>query len=112
MQFVELDAIWQTVKDGTDGSVDEVYKKSIQDNQVLLLVRIKKLAGPTLAKKLISEAVRQSRKAKAKKLTGDTKPRVAEHTTETAMGHIDSRDRESPRSDADAHSSVHTGLRR
>ena len=94
MQFVELDAIWQTVKDSTDGSVDEVYKKSIQDNQVLLLVRIKKLAGPTQAKKLISEAVRQSRKAKAKRLTGDTKPRIAEHTTETAMGDINHGDQE------------------
>ncbi|KAH8885329.1 hypothetical protein GQ53DRAFT_365902 [Thozetella sp. PMI_491] len=85
MQFVELDAILQTVKDSTDGSVDEVYKQSIQENQVLLLVRIKKLAGPAQAKKLISEAVRQSRKSKVKKPTGDTKPRIVEHSADTTM---------------------------
>jgi len=87
MQFVELDAIWETVKDSTDGSVDQVYKESIRDNQLLLLVRIKKLAGPAKGKQLVAEAVKAARRAKAKKPIGDTKPRVAEHsTTETAMG--------------------------
>ncbi|KAK2071317.1 hypothetical protein P8C59_005752 [Phyllachora maydis] len=78
MQFVELDAILQTVKNSTDGSVDEVYQKSIQENQVLLLVRIKKLAGPIQGKKLVADAVRTARKARAKKPMGDTRPRVAE----------------------------------
>lgn len=87
MQFVELDAIWESVKDSTDGSVDQVYKESIRNNQLLLLVRIKKLAGPAQGKKLVADAVKAARKAKAKKPTGDTKPRIAEDsTTETAMG--------------------------
>lgn len=87
MQFVELDAIWMSVKDSTDGSVDQVYKESIRNNQLLLLVRIKKLAGPAKGKKLVEDAVRAARKAKAKKPVGDTKPRTAEDsTTETAMG--------------------------
>jgi len=87
MQFVELDAIWESVKDSTDGSVDQVYKESIRNNQLLLLVRIKKLAGAEKGKKMVTEAVRAARKAKAKKPVGDTKPRTAEHsTTETAMG--------------------------
>ncbi|KAK0624251.1 T-complex protein 11-domain-containing protein [Immersiella caudata] len=87
MQFVELDAIWVSVKDSTDGSVDKVYKESIRNNQLLLLVRIKKLAGPAKGKQLVEEAVRAARKAKAKKPVGDTKPRIAEQsTTETAMG--------------------------
>ncbi|KAK4447425.1 T-complex protein 11-domain-containing protein [Podospora aff. communis PSN243] len=87
MQFVELDAIWVSVKDSTDGSVDQVYKESIRNNQLLLLVRIKKLAGPARGKQLVEEAVRAARKAKAKKPVGDTKPRIAEQsTTETAMG--------------------------
>ncbi|KAK0609927.1 T-complex protein 11-domain-containing protein [Bombardia bombarda] len=87
MQFVELDAIWESVKNSTDGSVDQVYKESIRDNQLLLLVRIKKLAGPIRGKQMVTDAVRAARKAKAKKPVGDTKPRVAEHsTTETAMG--------------------------
>ncbi|KAJ4288836.1 hypothetical protein N0V88_007165 [Collariella sp. IMI 366227] len=87
MQFVELDAIWESVKDTTDGSVDQVYKESIRNNQLLLLVRIKKLAGPTTGKKLVADAVKAARKTRAKKPVGDTKPRVADHSvTETAMG--------------------------
>ncbi|KAL1837986.1 hypothetical protein VTJ49DRAFT_3154 [Mycothermus thermophilus] len=83
MQFVELDAIWESVKDDTDGSVDQVYKESIRNNQVLLLVRIKKLAGPEKGKQLVAEAVKAARKARSKK------PRVADGSqsvTETAMG--------------------------
>jgi hypothetical protein len=80
MQFVELDAIYQTVKDTTDDSATALYKKSIQDNQLMLIVRIKKLAGPEKGKKLIFNAVAEARKARtAKKKTGDTKPRVAEN---------------------------------
>ncbi|KAK4149951.1 T-complex protein 11-domain-containing protein [Chaetomidium leptoderma] len=87
MQFVELDAIWESVKDTTDGSVDQVYKESIRNNQLLLLVRIKKLAGSSKGKQLVTEAVKAARKRGAKKPVGDTKPRVADHTvTETAMG--------------------------
>jgi hypothetical protein len=87
MQFVELDAIWESVKDSTDGSVDQVYKESIRDNQLLLLVRIKKLAGAAKGKQLVADAVKAARKARVKKPVGDTKPRVADHAvTETAMG--------------------------
>ncbi|RKU41364.1 hypothetical protein DL546_002775 [Coniochaeta pulveracea] len=79
MQFVELDAIIQTVKDATDGSVDVVYRQSIQDNQAMLLVRIKKLAGVQQGKKLVIDAVRKARKARAaRKPVGDTKPRIVE----------------------------------
>lgn len=81
LQFVELDAILQTVKDRTEEAVAESYRQSIKDNQLMLMVRIKKLAGPEQGKKMIIEAVKQARKARAaKKPTGDTKPRVAEHT--------------------------------
>jgi hypothetical protein len=80
MQFVELDAIFQTVKDSTDDAAAGLYRQSIQDSQLMLIVRIKKLAGPDKGKRLIFKAVseaRKSRKAK-KQQTGDTKPRVAE----------------------------------
>lgn len=87
MQFVELDAIWESVKDSTDGSVDQVYRESIRENQLLLLVRIKKLAGPVRGKQLVTEAVRAARKARVKKPRGDLKPRVAEQSeSETGMG--------------------------
>lgn len=80
MQFVELDAIFHTVKDTTDDAAAALYKQSIQDSQLMLIVRIKKLAGPDKGKKMIFEAVREARKARAsKKQTGDTKPRVAEN---------------------------------
>lgn len=77
-QFVELDAIWQTVKNDKEGLVAEDYREGIQHNQTLLLVRLKRLAGPDRAMKMITEAVRKSRKAKGKKKpVGDVRPRAA-----------------------------------
>ncbi|KAI2632340.1 T-complex protein 11-domain-containing protein [Hypoxylon sp. NC1633] len=79
LQFVELDAILQTVKDRTEEAVAESYRQSIKDNQLMLMVRIKRLAGAEQGKKMIFEAVKQARKARAaKKPAGDTKPRVAD----------------------------------
>ncbi|KAI0472426.1 T-complex protein 11-domain-containing protein [Xylaria cf. heliscus] len=81
LQFVELDAILQTVKDRTEGVVTESYLQSIRENQLMLMVRIKKLTGAQEGKRRIFEAVKQARKARAaKKPAGDTKPRVAEHS--------------------------------
>ncbi|KAG8527961.1 uncharacterized protein KY384_006877 [Bacidia gigantensis] len=77
-QFVELDAIWQSVKDDAEGEVAADYKEGIRNNQTLVLSRLKKLAGPEPAMKLIRDAIRRSRKAKAKKDTGvNSKPRMA-----------------------------------
>ncbi|KAI1139521.1 T-complex protein 11-domain-containing protein [Hypoxylon sp. FL0543] len=85
LQFVELDAILQTVKDGAEEAVAESYRQSIKDNQLMLMVRIKRLAGAEQGKKMIFEAVKQARKARAaKKPAGDTKPRVAEHSLSDA----------------------------
>ncbi|KAH7367876.1 IQ calmodulin-binding motif domain-containing protein [Plectosphaerella cucumerina] len=79
MQFVELDSIWQTVKDTSDDASMDPYRESIRENQTLLMVRIKRLAGPEKAKKMIAAAIKESRKARAaKKAVGDTKPRAAE----------------------------------
>lgn len=81
LQFVELDAILQTVKDRTEEVVTDSYRQSIKDNQLMLMVRIKRLAGAEQGKKMIFEAVKQARKARAaKKPAGDMKPRVAEHS--------------------------------
>ncbi|TPX11897.1 uncharacterized protein E0L32_007395 [Thyridium curvatum] len=89
LQFVELDAIWQTVKDSTDPAVGESYRDSIKDNQAMLMARIKRLAGPEVGRKKIIEAVNKARKARAqKKPKGDTKPREANHTVETALGEL------------------------
>lgn len=97
LQFVELDAIWQTVKDGTNPSVSATYRESIQQNQLLLMVRIKKLAGPEAGKKKIFEAVRKARRAKdetrrtaaaASAASREMQPRETEGTIETAMGDL------------------------
>jgi len=77
-QFVELDVIWQTVKNDADGHVADDYKEGIQKNQTLLLVRLKRLAGPEQALKMVSDAVRARRKSKLRKpQLGDVKPREA-----------------------------------
>lgn len=79
LQFVELDSIWQTVKDSTELAVTDSYREGIRENQIQLMVRIKRLAGPAEGKRLISKAIRDSRKAlAAKKPVGDSKPRTAE----------------------------------
>lgn len=79
MQFVELDSIWQTVKDSTDDASVGPYRESIRENQTQLMVRIKRLAGAEQGKKMITSAIKEARKARAaKKASGDTKPRGAE----------------------------------
>jgi hypothetical protein len=90
MQFVELDAIWQTVKGSTDPGVSDSYRESIRQNQTELMVRIKRLAGPEEGKKKVLEAVRKARKSKEqRKQSQDTKPREADLTLETAMGDLE-----------------------
>jgi hypothetical protein len=84
LQFVELDSIWQTVKDSTEAAVTESYKEGIRENQIKLMVRIKKLAGPVQGKRLIANAMREARKARAaKKPTGDSRPRATASDTPT-----------------------------
>lgn len=88
MQFVELDSIWQTVKDTTEDASMGPYRNSIRENQTQLMVRIKRLAGPEKGKNMVMEAIREARKARAsKKATGDTKPRVAESTEAPSAAH-------------------------
>jgi len=79
-QFVELDAIWQTVKDDTDGDVAADYHAGIQYNKTMLLARLKQLVGPDKALATIRNAIRESRKATArpaKRRPSDIKPRAA-----------------------------------
>ncbi|KAI9815096.1 MAG: hypothetical protein M1827_002939 [Pycnora praestabilis] len=77
-QFVELDQIWQTVKGDTDGNVADDYREGIRDNQIMLLVRIKKLAGRENADKMIHDAIRKARRARNRRRpVGDVRPRAA-----------------------------------
>jgi hypothetical protein len=84
LQFVELDAIWQTVKDSTEEAVTASYRDGIRENQLKLMVRIKRLAGAAQGKRLITNAIRESRKARAKKPVGDSKPRAANGDSPTS----------------------------
>ena len=81
-QFVELDAIWQTVKNDTAGGAADDYRVGIRNNQTLILARLKRLLGSERALKMVNDAVRAARRNKAKarkKLVpaGDVKPRGA-----------------------------------
>lgn len=77
--FVSLDAIWQSVKDFTEGEVANDYKEGIRDNQIMLLARIKKLAGPERAAVLIKKGIRESRRSQRarRRPLGDVRPRAA-----------------------------------
>ncbi|PPJ59180.1 hypothetical protein CBER1_03054 [Cercospora berteroae] len=84
--FVELDAIWQTVKDDTRGEVAKDYREGIRDNQVMLLSRIRKLAGPDRADFLIKKAIRESRRRRPKKRpAAEVRPRGVEPSSEAAV---------------------------
>lgn len=77
--FVELDKIWQTVKDDVRGEVSADYREGIRDNQVVLLSRIRKLAGPERADTLIKKAIRESRRNRPKKRpVAEVRPRVVD----------------------------------
>ncbi|KAI1961027.1 hypothetical protein LOZ58_003513 [Ophidiomyces ophidiicola] len=61
-QFVELDLIWQTVQDDRAGGVADDYRQGIRHNQILLLARLKRLAGAEPAMDRVRQAVRQARR--------------------------------------------------
>jgi hypothetical protein len=84
--FVNLDAIWQSVKDDTVEEVANEYRNGIRDNQAILLSKIKKLAGPERALTLIRKAIRESRRGRPKKRpVGEIiRPRVAAASDEAA----------------------------
>ena len=88
-QFVELDAIWQTVKNDTRGLVADDYKEGIQSNQTILLVRLKRLAGPKKALQMINEALKARRKSKTRRQPmRDIRPRSTSDTGSTSANPI------------------------
>jgi hypothetical protein len=77
--FVQLDAIWQMVKDDSRGEVANDYRQGIRDNQVKLLSRIQKLAGRERADTLIKKAIRESRRRQPKRrAVAEVRPRGIE----------------------------------
>ncbi|KAI6248654.1 T-complex protein 11-like protein [Erysiphe necator] len=67
LQFIELEKIWLSVKDNTEEVVTESYKKGIRDNQIMLMTRIKRLAGEKRYKQIMSRAMREARASRSDK---------------------------------------------
>ncbi|KAK4946261.1 hypothetical protein LTR66_014318 [Elasticomyces elasticus] len=84
--FVELDGIWQTVKDDTRGEVASDYKEGIRNNQVILLSKITKLAGHSQAQFLIKKAINESRRRRRvrRRPAAEVRPRAAEEVADVS----------------------------
>lgn len=63
--FVNLDLILQSTKHDRDGHVAEDYYHAVRQEQIKLLARLKKLAGPDEALSRVRMAVRKARKQRA-----------------------------------------------
>lgn len=75
-QYVELDSMWQKIKEDQLEIVREEYNKSIKEQQVMLLIRLKKLAGPERARNMIRRAVQASRRKAQKPTVVQPSPRT------------------------------------
>ncbi|KAF3181052.1 hypothetical protein TWF751_010260 [Orbilia oligospora] len=75
-QFVELDALWQKVKDDSEPQVAAEFKESIQENQMIILSRMKTIGGKR-ATEMLKKAVQKSRR-KLHRKQADRKPRAVE----------------------------------
>ncbi|RKF56298.1 putative iq calmodulin-binding motif domain protein [Golovinomyces cichoracearum] len=60
LQFIELEKIWLSVKDISEKTVAESYKDGIRENQIMLMARIKRLAGEKRYKDAISKALQEA----------------------------------------------------
>jgi hypothetical protein len=63
-QFIELELIWQTVKDDRAGGAADDYQQGIRKNQILLLARLKRLAGPDRAMQMVRDALKKAKREK------------------------------------------------
>lgn len=78
-QFVELELIWQTVKDDRDGGIVDDYQQGIRHNQILLLAKLKRLAGPEKAMDMVRQALRKAKREKKRSASSKQAiPRSAE----------------------------------
>lgn len=92
-QYVELDALLESVKESSELAVVEQYREAMAPNQMMLIARIKKLLGKDRGWKAIRDAVRQGRKTRAarkKEKQADMRPRIVEQsiTAEAAMADL------------------------
>ncbi|KAJ5772833.1 T-complex 11 [Penicillium paradoxum] len=76
-QFVELELIWQTVKNDKAGGAAEDYRQGIRQNQVLLLARLKRLAGPDRHMEMIRDSLKTAKQEKKRAASKQAIPRSA-----------------------------------
>ncbi|KAE8549687.1 hypothetical protein EYB25_008211 [Talaromyces marneffei] len=89
-QFVELELIWQTVKEDRAGGAADEYYQGIRTNQIMLLARLKRLAGPDKALDMVKQALRKAKREKKHlKSSKQSIPRSAGVST-NADAHADS----------------------
>ncbi|KAJ5689755.1 hypothetical protein N7462_004147 [Penicillium macrosclerotiorum] len=83
-QFIELELIWQTVKDDQAGGVADDYRQGIRQNQILLLARLKRLAGSENAMEMVRQSLKKAKREKkrASKLAIPRSAEVAASSTE------------------------------
>lgn len=77
-QFIELELIWQTVKDDRAGGVADDYREGIRQNQILLLARLKRLAGSERAMQIVRDALKKVKRTKKPTAPKQAIPRSAE----------------------------------
>ncbi|KAF3915894.1 hypothetical protein AA313_de0203473 [Arthrobotrys entomopaga] len=89
-QFVELDTLWQKVKDDSEPQVAAEFKESIQENQMMILSRMKAIGGKKATEMLKKAIVRSRRRLHRKQ--ADKKPRAVAtdaENTETSSQALD-----------------------
>lgn len=77
-QFVELELIWQTVKDDRAGGVADDYWQGIRQNQILLLARLKRLAGSDKAMQMVRDSLKKAKRERKRTTSKQAIPRSAE----------------------------------
>lgn len=83
--FVNLDLILQATKNDREGHVAEDYLDAVREEQIKLLARLKRLAGPEEALSRVKTAVRKARKQRAaerRQKEVNQVPRASTPTTE------------------------------
>ena len=81
--FVNLDLIIQSTKNDHEGRVAEDYFHAVRQEQVKLLARLKKMAGPEEALSLVRTAVRKARKQRVqnqRRTSDDNIPRTSSYS--------------------------------
>ncbi|KKK18785.1 hypothetical protein ARAM_005822 [Aspergillus rambellii] len=76
-QFIELELIWQTVKNDQAGGVADDYRQGIRQNQILLLARLKRLAGSDRAMQMVRTALKKAKRGKKRTASKQAIPRSA-----------------------------------